>query len=539
MSSIPDNIRVGSRIQVGKDRATVKFVGSVEGSKGEWLGVEWDDLQRGKHGGSHQGTKYFDCRGPISGSFVRYHPQKILHGTVFLDALKSKYLEQDDITTIKQEAYDKSKDRGELYFGGNKQIVVETYGFEKIQRFQSDLSRLRVVGLAEQLIESAGAPKQIADAHLNIEDLDLSRNLISDWETVSAIASQLPKLKILRLNHLRFTTPPQSNLALQHIKTLSLSHTLITWNEIHELLLHLTDLEDLQLGGNELSELGEISLPNLKCLNLEDNKIDDWSQVAKLGTLPNLEVLFLNNNCISRIESTDGLFPRLNYIRLDGNTIDNWDSFNALNKLPLLTRIRCKENPIFKDMDRELEDAHIVGRIKKLTTVNGNTLTSRERTDLERYYLKFCVKDGTTKDEITKVHPRYLELCSKHGEPDLGMQLKESSTALKDRLIDITLTTREIASSASDLVSLKHQSELPPLISSLQKKFLKTMTVRNMKNMIQRLMKIPAANQHLLLIQSITGENERDLIVMDVEDDLRDLKFYGISDGDEILIVSN
>ena len=192
-----------------------------------------------------------------------------------------------------------------------------------------------------------------------------------------------------------------------------------------------------------------------------------------------------------------------------------------------------------EDMDRELEDAHIVGRIKKLTTVNGNTvsiqidlsecketyllfsisyltcflttsqLTSRERTDLERYYLKFCVKDGTTKDEITKVHPRYLELCSskqsdclrctgkclkhdlqlEHGEPDLGMQLKESSTALKDRLIDITLTTREIASSASDLVSLKHQSELPPLISSLQKKFLKTMTVRNMKNMIQRLMK--------------------------------------------------
>ena len=131
------------------------------------------------------------------------------------------------------------------------------------------------------------------------------------------------------------------------------------------------------------------------------------------------------------------------------------------------------------------------------------------------------------------------DLQLEHGEPDLGMQLKESSTALKDRLIDITLTTREIASSASDLVSLKHQSELPPLISSLQKKFLKTMTVRNMKNMIQRLMKIPATNQHLFSIQPIAGESERDLIVMDVEDDLRDLKFYGISDGDEILVVSD
>ena len=65
------------------------------------------------------------------------------------------------------------------------------------------------------------------------------------------------------------------------------------------------------------------------------------------------------------------------------------------------------------------------------------------------------------------------------------------------------------------------------------------MTVRNMKNMIQRLMKIPATDQHLFLLQTIAGDSERDLIVMDVEDDLRDLKFYGISDGDEILIVSN
>ena len=110
-----------------------------------------------------------------------------------------------------------------------------------------------------------------------------------------------------------------------------------------------------------------------------------------------LEVLFLNNNHISKIEATDGMFPKLNYIRLDHNTIDNWDSLNALNQLPALTRIRCKGNSIFKgklnranrknkdktvftkillkDMDRELEDAHIVGRIKNLTTVNGNTVS--------------------------------------------------------------------------------------------------------------------------------------------------------------------
>lgn len=59
---IPENVRVGSRIQVSKDRGTVKFCGKVGETKGEWLGIEWDDPSRGKHDGTHQGTCYFTCR---------------------------------------------------------------------------------------------------------------------------------------------------------------------------------------------------------------------------------------------------------------------------------------------------------------------------------------------------------------------------------------------------------------------------------------------------------------------------------------------
>lgn len=61
------------------------------------------------------------------------------------------------------------------------------------------LSTLRVVGLAEQCIESAGEPNEILEAKLSIEDLDLSRNLISNWDAVSKITVQLPNLSILRL----------------------------------------------------------------------------------------------------------------------------------------------------------------------------------------------------------------------------------------------------------------------------------------------------------------------------------------------------
>ena len=31
-------------------------------SAGNWLGIEWDDAERGKHSGEHEGVKYFTCR---------------------------------------------------------------------------------------------------------------------------------------------------------------------------------------------------------------------------------------------------------------------------------------------------------------------------------------------------------------------------------------------------------------------------------------------------------------------------------------------
>lgn len=59
---IPNYLQIGSRIQVGNDRATIRFIGTVKNTKGDWLGVEWDDPNRGKHNGTHQDVEYFSCR---------------------------------------------------------------------------------------------------------------------------------------------------------------------------------------------------------------------------------------------------------------------------------------------------------------------------------------------------------------------------------------------------------------------------------------------------------------------------------------------
>lgn len=64
----------GSRICIGRYRCTVRYVGLIEGQKGIWVGIEWDDGSRGKHDGTHQGKRYFSCRrqGHACATFVRY-----------------------------------------------------------------------------------------------------------------------------------------------------------------------------------------------------------------------------------------------------------------------------------------------------------------------------------------------------------------------------------------------------------------------------------------------------------------------------------
>ena len=53
---------LGQRVEVETYRGTIRFLGPVAGSSGEWIGVEWDDIHRGKHSGENKGVQYFQCQ---------------------------------------------------------------------------------------------------------------------------------------------------------------------------------------------------------------------------------------------------------------------------------------------------------------------------------------------------------------------------------------------------------------------------------------------------------------------------------------------
>lgn len=52
---------LGQRRSFDGHLCTVRYVGTVQGTTGDWLGVEWDDVTRGKHSGEHKGVRYFSC----------------------------------------------------------------------------------------------------------------------------------------------------------------------------------------------------------------------------------------------------------------------------------------------------------------------------------------------------------------------------------------------------------------------------------------------------------------------------------------------
>ena len=85
--------RVGQRVCEAaspESRATVRFVGAVEGTAGPWVGVEWDDAARGRHDGSHGGVRYFQTASgqPKCASFVR--PKKLSGGRGLGQAIRAR-----------------------------------------------------------------------------------------------------------------------------------------------------------------------------------------------------------------------------------------------------------------------------------------------------------------------------------------------------------------------------------------------------------------------------------------------------------------
>ncbi|KAH6615037.1 tubulin-specific chaperone-like protein E [Boeremia exigua] len=498
------NIYIGKRLSFDGQLCTVQFRGPVEGTKGEWLGVEWDDPTRGKHSGEHQGHRYFKCLSThaTAGSFIR-PTRKPDAPRSFVEALKAKYADDDfedpsvKVVFVMKEG-DNARTRKEptarpsqpIRFNGK---VAEEVGFDKIKKQLAQLEELKFVILdglrmwrpeVRQVLRNDGelewplGATDILSACPKTCELDLSRNLFEEWREVGSICEQLDQLRSLRVDGTRFRDTSLTAVELERcirifakITTLKLEDDLLPWEDLASITHQFSALTTFSASSNFYSHLTPHVLnPTITNLILEENLLPSLSALEPLTRMPNLQRLVLKSNKISDVGTPTPIFPTtLKEVDLSFNDITTWSFIEHLEHIfPGLTSLRVSHNPLFEALQapdgRALtaDDGYMLtlARLGKLTILNHSPISDKERLNAESYYLSLIVKEvqyapENRRDLILDSHPRYKWLCEEYGEPDIKRNENAvNPNSLAARLMKIRLYLADDKTKA-------HEVEIP------------------------------------------------------------------------------
>ncbi|XP_062502907.1 tubulin-specific chaperone E-like isoform X2 [Corticium candelabrum] len=505
---------------------TVKFVGEIQSKLGKWIGVEWDDPTRGKHNGSYNGVRYFQSSHASGGSFVRAN--KVNLGRTVREAVIRRYGKLD--TKENEDDTDDDDDDGMLEVCGK---VVEIVASRKVKTKQSHFDKCLEITLHGMEISSSGADEEIKALFPNLTTIDLSNNLLSDWQNIADIVQQLPSLTSLDLsgNRLKpYLNADQLHHCFGNISRLFMNRMCLYSQQITLIASMMPNLTELHLCYNNITELNrECNLHmfrKLLVLNLEGNGIHQWEDVLTLQQLPCLSTLILNSNSLREVvlESSDCGFSNLQAVSLTRNHIDSWQSINALSLLSSLRSLRVKQNPLFGREQPFEARQQIIARIPQLTHLEGSKVSKKERQLAELYYLKRYANDwvtaganrlGSTRQqtaEFHQLHPIYAALVKDHGEPEISHQ-PGITRSLKDNLLEIT-------------ISFPDDSTKTPIT----KKLPASLTIQKLKGLIQRLCRVDISQQRLTYKETENGPEYT------MDDNMRSLAFYSVKSGNIVVV---
>ena len=514
------------RVEVGGERATVRWEGQVGDTGQVWLGVEWDSAGRGKHDGCHNGVTYFS---PVRlGNYCSFIKRsKVTEwGKGLVAAVNSKYGQVEGATAG---VHQKHIDELQAEIGAR---FVEVVGFDKVNKQQSQIKKLRTVSVRNMGVVG-GCDGDLSSELPSLRDLDLSESLISSWSEVAKIANDL-KLDTLDLsdNLIDMTTMTEDTSLMPTVKHLVLGNMLysgFTWDQIIQVTRRLESLSILQVHNNSMSCLSSFdnsTLSSLTELDLDGNKISQWSEINRVSRLPSLKHLRLNGNKLVDIDIVPGTFLKLESLHLTENCISDWRHVGSLNLLSL-SQLRFRNNPVISSCkDDEEARQLIIARISSIKTLNATTITSSERKWAEIDYLKNYgqkwleiskLDSGEEKSERLKSflegHNRYDEIVKTYGEPEPTDGIKVDTT-LKASLLRLKIRSPDVIGSAETV-----------------KKIPSSMNVRALRALLQRLYKRQAGNSKLR-ISLVTNTGDE----VEIDNDMRDISFYSVVDGDTLLV---
>lgn len=562
---------VGRRVEYQNEIGTIKYSGPLKHNVKDqdpgqiWLGIQWDNHTRGKHNGTVEGVQYFICNdGKNSGTLLKY--QKANLGINIFDGIHTRYFYKTSGTAdSSQENTPVNKEKPtveydeEAYFETSKKFKkkVEFIGFDRIWKKINDLQNIKELSLPQCNISDIGPDGSLRALVPKLTNLSIESNLLYDWNQVFLIGRELKELRELSVSGNKLKEPDQhvseiktiyvnSNDTIipeapinvfSNLQVIALISMNLTWKTLDKLLPMFTNVHELILCFNQLSDFENLTLTgshfkNLELLNMEGNNLQSFDGLLKLKDSPRLSKLILNKNNLKDLGEIKG-FEFVQTVIMEDNNIADFRIFSQLAQFPKLEILRVTKNPLSKNHNPLHTRQRAIAEIKSLKIVNGGELKKYERKDCEIYYLRnafheFFEKSGQSGDEFDfeqfkeyalKEHPRIPELMKMYGNPyEDGIKNKPKIEVAKPKAGVLTLV---------NLNAFTGPQAGKPAIA---KKFTDNTLIVNLKAMLSKMFGITAGNQ------KIYCKNAKDEPFVLMDEDLKDLRFYGVKPGSEIWV---
>lgn len=89
--------------------------------------------------------------------------------------------------------------------------------------------------MGKQLLLIQGDPNVLGTLVPNLEELNLSRNLITDWMDYALICQKIPSLRILNMSKCRFSVPEDCNCpTISWLKCLILNNCNLEFDKVRD-----------------------------------------------------------------------------------------------------------------------------------------------------------------------------------------------------------------------------------------------------------------------------------------------------------------
>uniref|UniRef100_A0A0N5AEQ6 Tubulin-specific chaperone E n=1 Tax=Syphacia muris TaxID=451379 RepID=A0A0N5AEQ6_9BILA len=382
-------MELGCRVDVNGNRGTVKYIGLIDGHQGNWVGIEWDDCNRGKHDGSVAGKRYFVANGgPRSSSFVRV--ENVIFGRRIDEEMLDRYAVKTEMDYCK--------------FGTEVDFVAmeETYGKQR------DIYKLRCVLLDNMYVSFA--PNPGSPHFLYCEDF--RRNYME------------PRLGSLQ--GLEVVQAPVFHLVVNDCK--------IDHQTVFGILRFFPQLEYLYIGFNGINRFECSTIKcNLQLLDLEGNQIEDMSHISSLCAVESLTSLNLSNCGLKNIHFDFPVgYVGLKELYIRNNCLSGWDWIDEVAKLPALIKLYVKGTVSLDEEFGQNTRECIIAKLQRLQELDRCEISHIERRSAE---ILFLDKYGV--GNIAPQHQKDIErLKAIYGTSDQSQQpqLKSGMHLLKLKL---------------------------------------------------------------------------------------------------------